>query len=99
MGILKIKAMRRLVHPLPNYLKTMGDHYMKDPEGRVNAIITMADIYEYKGFIFEHHRYCGPCKLKKNWEPAAAMGRKFWKAWSEWYKLTKEEKAATQISG
>jgi hypothetical protein len=59
----------------------------------------MADIYEYKGVIFEVHRYCGPCKLKKDWEPATRMGRKFWNLWSEWDKLTKEEKAATQISG
>ena len=64
----------------PNYLTTMGTHYLKDPAGRVNAIITMADIYEYKGIIFEHHRYLGPCKLKKDWEPAARQGRKFWKA-------------------
>jgi hypothetical protein len=77
----------------------MASHYMRDPDGRVNAIITMADIYRYKGFTFEVHRFCGPCKLKKDWEPAAAMGRRFWKVWSEWDKLTKEEKAATQISG
>jgi hypothetical protein len=89
----------RLPHIFSNYHKTMATHYIKDLDGRVNTIITMADIYEYKGFTFEVHRYCGPCKLKKDWTPAAAMGRKFWRVWSEWDKLTKEEKAATQISG
>ena len=77
----------------------MATHCIRDSDGRVNAIITMADIYKYKGFTFEVHRYCGPCKLKKDGEPAAAMGRRFWKVWSEWNKLTNQEKAATQISG
>jgi len=77
----------------------MATHAIRDDQGRITTILTMADIYEYKGVIFEVHRYCGPCKLKKDWEPAARMGRKFWKIWSEWDKLTKEEKAATQISG
>lgn len=77
----------------------MGTYRMQDSDGRVNAIITMADIYKYKGFTFEVHPYCGPCKLKKDWEPAAAMGRRFWKVWSEWNKLPEQEKAATQISG
>jgi hypothetical protein len=77
----------------------MGTHYMRDPDGRVNAVVTMADVYEYKGFIFEMHHYCGPCKLKKDFEPAAAMGRKFWKVWGEWNKLSKKKKLATQISG
>jgi hypothetical protein len=77
----------------------MATHCMRDSAGSVNAIITLADIYEYKGFTFEMHHYCGPCKLKKNFEPAAAMGRRFWEVWSEWNQLTKKEKAATQISG
>jgi hypothetical protein len=33
------------------------------------------------------------------WTPAARMGRKFWKVWSEWDNLTKDQKAATKISG
>jgi hypothetical protein len=77
----------------------MGTHAIRDNKGRVTTILTLADIYQYKGFTFEVHRYCGPIKLKKDWEPAAAMGRKFWKVWGEWDKLTKEEKAKTQISG
>jgi len=77
----------------------MATHAIRDDQERITTILTMADIYEYKGFTFEVHRYCGPCKLKKDWEPAGAMGRHFWKVWSDWDKLTKEEKAATQISG
>jgi hypothetical protein len=77
----------------------MATHTIRDDQGRITTILTMADIYEYKGFTFEMDHYGLPCKLKKNGEPAAAMGRKFWKVWCEWDKLSKEEKAATQISG
>jgi hypothetical protein len=77
----------------------MGTYYDRSPDGRVCAIIDTPDIYEYKGFIFEVHRYCGPCKLKKNFDPAAAMGRRFWQVWDEWNKLSDKEKAATQIAG
>jgi hypothetical protein len=77
----------------------MGTYYDQSPDGRVCAIITVADVYRYKGFVFEMHRYCGPCKLKKDFEPAAAMGRKFWKIWGEWNELSDEEKTATQIAG
>jgi hypothetical protein len=76
----------------------MASHAVTDDKGRVIAILTMPDIYEYGGFIFEMHRYCGPCKLKKNLDPAAAMGRKFWKVFDAWNMLSDEEKAATQIS-
>ena len=76
----------------------MATHAIRDDEGRVTTILTLADIYQYKGFIFEVHRSFGPCKLKKDREPAAAMGRQFWKVWGEWNKLSKEQKAKTQIA-
>ena len=78
---------------------TMASYYTTDENNRVNGIMTLANIYQYKGFLFEFHSYLGPVKLKKNWDSAAAMGRKFWKAYSEWDKLTAEEKRETQIYG
>ena len=77
----------------------MGTYYTKDADGKVNGIMTVANVYEFKGFTFEFHSLFGPVKVNKNFEPAAAMGRKFYKVYSEWDKLTKEEKAATQIFG
>lgn len=77
----------------------MSDHFIRDEQGRCHTIITMANIYEYGGFIFEFHNYCGPCKLKKNWEPAAREGMKFWKTIDAWCKLTKKQKEATRLSG
>ena len=77
----------------------MGTHRAYDDQGRTISIITIPDIYRYGGFIFEIHRYCGPCKLRADLEPAKKMGPKFWKVWGEWDKLTPAEKLETQILG
>jgi hypothetical protein len=77
----------------------MSDHFLTDEKGRCHTVITMANIYEYKGFVFEFHSFCGPCKLKKDWEPAARQGMKFFRVIDEWVKLSDAEKRATQISG
>ena len=78
---------------------TMGSYYTTNAEGKIDGIMTVPNIYQYKGFIFEFHSYLGPVKVKKNFDPASAMGRKFWKAFAEWNKLTQEEKLETQIFG
>lgn len=77
----------------------MSDHFLRDEQGRCHTIITMANIYEYDGFIFEFHKFCGPCKLKKNWEPAACSGMKFYKTIDRWCQLTDKEKEKTRIAG
>lgn len=60
-----------------------------------NGIVCMAGaIYEYKGFLFEVHRYFGPMRMRKSdWGGSAYTGPKFWAAWEEFEKLPDEEKA------
>jgi hypothetical protein len=78
----------------------MGCHKLKTPDGKINGIITLADIYEYGGFVFEFHKFCGPCKLRKSdWNPAARQGRKFWKMLNRWIRLSEKEKEKTRIFG
>jgi hypothetical protein len=77
----------------------MGTHYLTNAEGKIDGIMTVPNIYQYKGFLFEFHSYLGPVKLKKDHDPASRMGRKFFKAFAEWDKLTPEEKSKTQING
>ena len=77
----------------------MGTYYTKDEHGKINGIMTVASIYEFGGFTFEFSNFLGPLKLNKDLMPSAAMGRKFFKAFDEWAKLTKEEKAKTLIFG
>mgnify|MGYP006891257536 CR=1 FL=1 len=78
---------------------TMGSYYTTDENNKVNGIMTLANIYQFKGFTFESHRYLGPQRLKKNFDPASRMGRKFFQVYDEWNKLTPEEKLKTQIRG
>ena len=75
----------------------MGTHYLTNAEGKIDGIMTVADVYQYKGFIFESHAYLGPLKLKKDFDPACLMGRKFFQIYDEWNKLTPKEKLKTQI--
>lgn len=64
-----------------------------------NGIICLPNIYKYKGFIFENHYWCGPMKLRKDFEPAAKTGRKFLRIVTEWSKLTKKQQEKTRIYG
>jgi len=77
----------------------MGTHYLINADGTRYGIMTVPNVYQYKGFTFESHFYLGPLKLKKDCNPASRMGRKFFKAFAEWDKLTPEEKSKTQING
>ena len=77
----------------------MASYYTKNAEGKIDGIMTVASIYQYKGFTFEFSNFLGPLKLNKDLTPSAAMGRKFFKAFDEWYKLSDVEKLDTLIFG
>lgn len=76
----------------------MSSIYLRDKDGGITTIIDCADVYSYGGFTFEVPTgcYC-PMKLRKDGSEAKRCGRKFWKAFSEWDKLSKEEKEATRV--
>jgi hypothetical protein len=78
---------------------TMGTYYTKDEHGKINGIMTVASIYKFGGFTFEFSNFLGPLKLNKDLMPSAATGRKFFKAFDEWAKLSDEEKLETLIFG
>ena len=75
----------------------MSSIYLRDKDGGITTIINCADVYSYGGFTFDMHYHCGPTKLRKDGSDAKRCGRKFWKAFSEWDKLSKEEKEATRV--
>lgn len=77
----------------------MGTYYTKDENGKVNGIMTVANVYEFKGFTFEFSNFLGPLKLNKDLNPSACMGRKFFKVFDEWSKLSEQEKLDTLIFG
>lgn len=71
----------------------MGCHRIR------NGIVCLPNIYRYKGFTFEMHKWMGPCKLKKDFEPAARMGMKFYKVVTEWAQMGKRAQRRTQVYG
>ena len=44
-------------------------------------------VYEYKGYSFEWHSYCGPSPLKKNGEPSQRIPKGFWDMIDDFCKL------------
>ena len=75
----------------------MSSIYLTDGDGRVTGIMTVADVYQYKGFRFEFHHFCGPTKVNKDGEIAKRQGRKFFKVIDEWIKLPIRRKEETRI--
>lgn len=77
----------------------MSDHFFQI--GNSRGIISLANIYYYKGYYFENHSYLGPMRVKKkDFEPCKNyLGRKFLKIYENWLKLTDKEKEKTRIYG
>lgn len=77
----------------------MSTLYLKDKDGNASGTMTLADIYRYKGYVFEFHPYCGLVRLKKNMEPSKHQGHAFLDAVEEWSALSTEEQEKTRIYG
>lgn len=61
----------------------------------MTGFICGPSIYEFKGWLFEYHQIYGPWPLRRSDEnPRARAGKRFWKLWDEFCKLTDEEKQA-----
>ena len=48
-------------------------------------------IYEYDGWVFEYHSFCGPWPLKKDGELRKRAGRTFFKVVDKWLAETNPE--------
>jgi hypothetical protein len=74
----------------------MAGHILKFNGGWCH--ISNPNIYKYKGLIFEFHPYCGPMLCKKNGELSKRnFGRKSWKIFEKWQKLSPSKKKRTLI--
>lgn len=56
-------------------------------------------IYEFQGWTFEFSRISGPWPLKKNGDPRDRVGKKFWKMYNEFTKLTEKEQDTCRVGG
>ena len=79
----------------------MSCHSFEIDNGNIKGHLCLANIFKYKGFIFEYHPYGGywPCH-KDDWSiPRKNFPKGFWEMVDEFDKLTDEEKYNHQIYG
>lgn len=69
---------------------------LRDSETPV-AFVTVAPVYEFGGFRFEFRYMTGPAKLNKDGEPSKHMGRKFFKAFQQWFDLPEKEREKYRV--
>lgn len=67
----------------------MGSHIFGNERARCR--VTVADIYEYKGYLLELHPGSGPLPLKKDMSVSKRVPKGFWDAVTEFCNLPKEE--------
>ena len=55
-------------------------------------------IFDYDGFLFEHHKYCGPIPVRRdNHNPRLTIPQGFWAMWELFQKLPENERNKYQI--
>jgi hypothetical protein len=64
-----------------------------------HGIITLANVYQFKGFTFEWHDYLGPAQLRKDGGQRRRISKAFWPALDDWLKLSKKQREKTRIAG
>ncbi len=54
--------------------------------------------YEFGGFLFEIHSYCGPTPLRRdNHDPRVNIPKGFWQAWEAFEKLSGPEREKWRV--
>jgi hypothetical protein len=74
----------------------MTTQYIRE-NGKITGWLTLADIYQFEGYTFEFHHYCGPIRCKKNGDPYARQPGKdspFWGMIDRWVALPSTAKSS-----
>jgi hypothetical protein len=67
--------------------------------GEVHGFVCGPRLYEFGGWFFEVNAACGPWPLKKNGDPRARAGNKFWHVFADFDKLSKAKKNRYRVGG
>jgi len=62
---------------------------------KYKVFICMPKLYQYEGWLFEVHSYCGPWPLKKDLDLRKRAGRKFFKMYERFEKEPSKERFET----
>lgn len=65
----------------------------------MQAFLCGPRIYEYEGWQFEWHDYCGPWPLRNDGEPRKQAGREFWRMIDRFQNLTPAERKQYRVGG
>jgi hypothetical protein len=65
----------------------------------IHGFICGPRLYSYKGWYFELSPSCGPWPLRKDGEPRARAGRRFYQVFDEWQRLPKRKREKCRIGG
>ena len=77
----------------------MSCHSFKTSDGKVTGVLCLGNIFRYKGFLFEHHRYLGPIPLRKDGEQTMRIRKGFYDAYGEFDQLDKSEQEKFRVAG
>lgn len=65
---------------------------------RVGFICGFDPAYDFAGFLFEVHSYCGPTPLRRDThDPRATIPKGFWIAWEVFEKLSGPEREKWKV--
>ena len=59
---------------------------------QIHGVICTARVYKFEDWLFEVPAHSSPWPLKRDGEPRARAGRKFWEMYDKFSKLSDEEK-------
>jgi len=77
----------------------MSCHSFRTADGTVTGIICLGNIFNYKGFLFEDHHYCGPVPLRKDGEMSRRIRKGFYDAYYEFKQLNKTDQETFRVFG
>lgn len=76
----------------------MSTYYLKSGDGY--SLVSIADVYRFKGVTFQWHNYLGAMLCRKDGEPSKrSIGRKSEAVINQWLKLPKAKREKTRIYG
>lgn len=66
---------------------------------RITGYVCGPRLYQFDGWFFEWHSYCGPHPLRKDGEPRQSIPARFWQTVEKFQALTEAERESYRVGG
>ena len=71
----------------------MGCHPFSNADGTMRGHICLANIYKFKGLVFEYHDYLGPTQYRADMsQPRKHISKNFYRVIDKFAKLSEKER-------